>query len=215
MSGDSSVTTLYLARHGQSQWNNQSRVTGQLDPGLSGKGQQQSEAIAQCLRDENIAAIYTSVLQRTIATAQPTATAKRLPIFSLPELNEINLGVLQGRFRDERDPDAQALWAQWQADMWGCPAPGAEPFDDLAQRVGKALKNILRQHYGHSALIVGHRGTNRVVLGSLMGWPRAQWPELRLRNKFLYRIRLGAETEISTFTLSGNKTGICHDRFIM
>ena len=215
VSGDSSVTTLYLARHGQSEWNNQSRVTGQLDPGLSPKGKQQSEAIADCLRDENIAAIYTSVLQRTIDTAQPTAAAKQLPISSLPELNEINLGVLQGRFRDERDPEAQALWAKWQADMWGCPVPDAEPFDDLAQRVGKALQIILRRHYGHSVLIVGHRGTNRVVLGSLMGWPRAQWPELRLRNKFLYRIRLGAETEISTFTLSGNKTGICHDSFIM
>ena len=212
---DSSVTTLYLARHGQSEWNNQSRVTGQLDPGLSPKGQQQSAAIAQCLRDENIAAIYTSVLQRTIDTAQPTADAKQLPISSLPELNEINLGVLQGRFRDERDPEAQALWAQWQADMWGCQVPGAERFDDLSHRVGNALQNILCQQRGRSALIVGHRGTNRVLLGSLMEWPRAQWPELRLRNKFFYRIRLGAKTEISTFTLSGKKTGICHDSFIM
>lgn len=215
MSSHATVTTLYLARHGQSEWNNQSRVTGQLNPGLSPKGQQQSEAVAHCLRDADLAAIYTSLLQRTIDTAQPTAAAKRLPIAPLPALNEINLGVLQGRYRDERDPEARAMWAQWQADMWGYQVPGAERFEDLSLRVSQALQDILRRHRGRSTLIVGHRGTNRVLMGKLMGWPPQRWPELRLRNKFLYRIRLGAETEIATFTLSGNKTGIRHDGFIM
>jgi broad specificity phosphatase PhoE len=212
---DSAVTTLYLARHGQSEWNNQSRVTGQLDPGLSLQGRQQSEAIAHCLRDEDLKAIYASVLQRTIDTARPTAEAKRLPITSTSALNEINLGALQGRYRDERDPEAQAIWARWTADMWGFQVPGAERFEDLTQRVSQALRTILQQQRGCAALIVGHRATNRVLLGSLMGWPRERWPELRLRNKYLYRIRLGAEAQISTFTLSGSKTRGCDDGFIM
>jgi broad specificity phosphatase PhoE len=214
-SGQSAVTTLYLARHGQSEWNNQSRVTGQLNPGLSAKGQQQSEALAQCLQDEELAAIYTSDLQRSINTAQPTANAKQLPITSLPALNEMNLGVLQGRFRDERDPQAQAMWAQVHADMWGYQVPGAESYLDLMQRVSHALQEILEQHRGRRILIVGHRNTNRVLMGKLLDWPRERWPELRLRNKFFYRIRLGAKTEIATFTLSGNKSGACHDSFIM
>lgn len=215
MPDDSAVTTLYLARHGQSEWNNQSRVTGQLNPGLSPKGLQQSEALAACLRDEDLAAIYTSVLQRTIDTAQPTADAKRLPIASLAALNEIHLGVLQGRYRDGRDPEAQAMWAQWQADLWGCQVPGAERFDDLVLRASQALQEILQRHRGHSILIVGHRGTNRVLIGKLLGWPPERWTELRLRNKYFYRIRLGTETQISTFTLSGSKTGACHDGFLM
>jgi broad specificity phosphatase PhoE len=215
MSGQPTVTTLYLARHGQSEWNNQSRVTGQLNPGLSAKGQQQSEALAQCLQDEDLAAIYTSVLQRAIHTAQPTATAKQLQINSLPALNEMNLGVLQGRFRDERDPQAQAMWAQVHADMWGYQVPGAESYQELMQRVSHALQDILQRHRGHRILIVGHRNTNRVLMGKLLNWPRERWPELRLRNKFFYRIRLGATTEIATFTLSGSKTGVCHDSFIM
>jgi broad specificity phosphatase PhoE len=215
LSGQPPVTTLYIARHGQSEWNNQSRVTGQLNPGLSPKGRQQSEALAQCLHDEELAAIYTSDLQRSINTAQPTASAKQLPITSLPALNEMNLGVLQGRFRDERDPDAQAMWAQVHADMWGYQVPGAENYQDLMHRVGDALRDILQQHRGRRILIVGHRNTNRVLMGKLLDWPRERWPELRLRNKFFYRIRLGVKTEIATFTLSGNKTGACHDSFIM
>ena len=212
---DGSVTTLYLARHGQSEWNNQSRITGQLDVGLSPKGQQQSEALAQCLKDEALDAIYASALQRTSATAQPTATAQRLPIVSVSALNEIHLGVLQGRHRDERDTEAQALWAQWQADLWGFRVPGGERFDEFAQRVGHALQSILRQHQGQRILIVGHRATNRVLLGTLLGWPRERWAELRLRNKYFYRVRLGAMPEIATYTLSGSHTGACQDGFIM
>ena len=212
---DKPVTTIYLARHGQSEWNHQYRVTGQLDPGLSAKGRQQSLALADCLRGEALDAIYTSALQRTIDTAQPTATAKQLPITALPALNEIHLGVLQGRFRDERDPEAQAMWAGWQADLWGAAVPGGERFEEVAERAGQALQGILQRHAGRSTLIVGHRGTNRVLLGTLLGWPRPRWSELSLRNKFCYRLRLGSETQIATLTLSGSKTGQCQDGFIM
>ncbi|MDH3459686.1 MAG: histidine phosphatase family protein [Burkholderiaceae bacterium] len=215
LSASPAVTTLYIARHGQSEWNNQSRVTGQLDPGLSPKGQQQSEALARCLQDENLAAIYTSVLQRTIDTAQPTATAIRSPMVSLPALNEIYLGVLQGRYRDERDPDAQAMWALWQADIWGYQVPGAERFDEFTQRVSQALQEILLQHSGRSILIVGHRGTNRVLLGKLLDWPPERWSDLHLRNKYFYRVRRGIATEIATFTLSGSNIGSCHDGLVM
>jgi broad specificity phosphatase PhoE len=203
MTGTGATTTLFIARHGQSEWNNQARITGQLNPGLSPKGQQQSAALAACLKGETLAAIYTSALQRTIDTAQPTADAHGLAVVSLPALNEIHLGVLQGRHRDERDAQAQALWAQWQADVWGFRVPGGERFDEFALRVEAALRTILQQHQGQRILIVGHRATNRVLLGTLLAWPRERWEELRLRNKYFYRVRLGAATEIATCALSG------------
>ena len=209
------TTTLYLARHGQSEWNNQGLVTGQLDPGLSDKGAQQSQALAQCLRDEPLNAIYASALQRTIDTAQPTATVKGMAIVSLPELNEIHMGVLQGRHRDESDPEARALWAQWQADLWGYHVAGGERMDEFAQRVESALQALLQRHRGERLLIVGHRATNRVLLGTLLGWPRERWGEIRLRNKFFYRVEPGEPARIATFTLSGSKTGQCVDAFVM
>lgn len=210
-----SATILYLARHGQSEWNNQSRITGQLDPGLSPKGQQQSLALAECLKDETLDAIYCSALQRTIDTAAPTAAAQGRPIVSLPALNEIHMGVLQGRHRDERDPEAQALWTQWQADVWGSRVPGGERFDEFARRADSALQGILRQHRGQRILIVGHRATNRVLLGTLLGWPHERWAEIKLRNKYFYRIRPGSPAQIATFTLSGSKTGVCTEGLVM
>jgi broad specificity phosphatase PhoE len=211
----SDITTLYIARHGQSEWNNQGLVTGQLDPRLSKKGQAQSEALAQCLQDQMLNAIYASALQRTIDTAQPTADAKRMAITSLPALNEIHLGTLQGRHRDERDPEAQALWAQWQADPWGFRVPGGERFDEFAQRVEAALQALLAEHRGQRILIVGHRATNRVLLGTLLGWPRERWTEIRLRNKFFYRVQLDEPARIDTFTLGGGRNGQRNEGFVM
>ncbi|CAD5373928.1 Fructose-2,6-bisphosphatase [Rubrivivax sp. A210] len=211
-------TVLYLARHGQSEWNNQGLVTGQLDPGLSAKGLQQSEALAQCLHGETLAAIYASALQRTTATAQPTATRLGLGITQLAALNEIHMGVLQGRQRDDTDPEAQALWQQWQAAPWGPGVPGGESLAELTQRVDAVLQDLLQRHRGQRVLVVGHRATNRVLMGRLMGWPQERWPEIRLRNKFFYRIEPGADgapARIATCTLSGSKTGSWIEGFVM
>ena len=208
-------TTVFLARHGQSENNNQGLITGQLDVGLSPKGEGQAQALAQCLRGESLAAIYTSTLKRTVQTAQPTADALGLPIVPLPGLAEIHMGQLEGRFRDERDPEAQALWAQWQADLWHYQVPGGEGFTAFAERVGATLQDLLARHAGQKVLIVGHRATNRVLLGMLLGWPRERWEELRLRNKFFYRVQPGDTPAIATYTLSGSKTGRCEDGFVM
>lgn len=211
----SAATTLYLARHGQSEWNNQSRVTGQLDPALTAKGGLQSQALAQCLRGEVLNAIYSSTLGRTIETAAPTATLTGLPIVREAALSEIHMGVLQGRHRDARDPEAQALWARWQAEPWQLRVPGGERFDEFAQRVGAALRAILQRHAGQRVLVVGHGGTNRVLLATLLQWPRERWFELRPRNKFCYRIELGEEApRIATYTLSGSRTGHCDEGLI-
>ena len=209
------MTTIFLARHGESETNHQSLITGQLDPGLSARGHGQSEALAQCLAGETLAAIYTSALQRTVQTAQPTAAAQQLPIVSLPALNEIHLGVLQGRYRDERDPQAQALWTQWQADPWNYRVPQGETFGELAHRAVQALDELLQRHPGQRILIVGHRATNRALMGTLLAWPKERWDEIRLRNKFFYCIRPGAQPLVTTIALSRSKAGVRQDGFIM
>ena len=200
------VTTIYIARHGKSEMNNQRLVTGQLDPALSDKGVAQSEALARLLQYEPLSAIYTSALERTAQTAAPTACQHGLTPVALAALNEINLGVLQGRHRDERDSEAAAIWAQWQEAMWRYRVPGAESFEELHQRAGAALQQILERHHGETVLIVGHSGTNRVLLGTLLGLPLEQWPALRPSNKTVHRIRLHAQLRASEPQLEAVRT---------
>ncbi len=210
VASESPTRILYLARHGQSAWNHSGRVTGALDPELSSQGLAQADGLARCLSGQPLDAIYASALQRTIQTAQPTADATRLPITPIAALNEIDLGELQGRYRDGRDPEASDLWTRWQADPWTFRVPGGERFDEFAARVEEALAAVLARHRHGTLLIVGHRATNRVVLGTLLRWPREQWFELRPRHKFCYRLDLAdarGTPRIDTLTLVGRCAG--------
>lgn len=204
-------TLLYIARHGQSETNSERRITGQLDPGLSPAGREQAAMLARCLAgvagDPPIAAVYSSTLQRTVATAQPAAAALGLAPVALDALREIHSGVLQGRHRDERDPEAQALWTAWKSGPPSGRLPGGESFDDLVARVAPVLAMVLERHCGQGVLMVGHRGTNRVLLGQLLGLPRAEWTEINQSNKAVVRVRLGALPEVATLRLEGNRAG--------
>ena len=204
------ATTLYLARHGQSEWNHTGRVTGRLDPALSDKGREQGLALAACVQAQGgLDAIVVSGLRRTAQTAQPASAATGVPIQRIAALDEIGMGELEGRWRDERDAEAQALWAQWKAQPWTFTVPGGEPFERFTDRVQGALRTILDGHRGKRVLVVGHSATNRVLLGTLLGWPRERWAGIRPRHKYCHRLVLGGTgPAVATVTLGGRHNGV-------
>ncbi|MGI9305118.1 MAG: histidine phosphatase family protein [Gammaproteobacteria bacterium] len=199
-------TVLFLVRHGESVWNAESRISGQLNPRLSATGIEQGLSLAKLLRDVALAHIHTSTLSRTVATAQVTAASQRVAIQRHAALQELNLGVLQGRFRDDRDPEARNMWQEWDRDKWRTRVRGGETLNDLARRVIPRLGQIVTTATGAS-LIVGHRQTNRVILGTLMRWPRARWDEIEPRARFLYAVTLGATPLVVTIRLTGRHKG--------
>jgi broad specificity phosphatase PhoE len=196
---DRRPTTVYLVRHGESQLNLEQRVSGQLDTSLSATGVQQSLRLAEQLWDVSFTGIYTSALRRTIETARPTAEHHGIPIQSKAEFNELHMGVLEGRFRDARDPEAEALWKARKQDRRFYRMPGGERFVDLAERVKIALHAILVQEEGGTILIVGHRNVNRALFGLLMDQPEADWPDLSLKSRSVYRIRTGEQPRMDIF----------------
>lgn len=212
----SRAAPIYLARHGKSELNEQQRISGQLDTPLSARGLAQSRALAAVLAAQPLTAVYTSTLQRSIDTAQPTARIKGLDIATRAGFNEIHHGILQGRYRDERDPEAAELWQAWRQDMWNQVVPEGETLREFTQRVRATLAEVLRAHSADEPLlIVSHRGTNRVLLGSLLGIPESDWPGIRVRSKFLYRVSAGAVPRLHTITIVGSTQGRVHDGLLM
>ncbi len=195
---------IFLVRHGRSEWNGRKRISGQHDPPLSPEGVRQAQCLKALLRDERLSAIYASPLSRAVATAGPTAACHHLDITTCDALKEIHLGILQGRFRDGRDPEAQRLWAEREKEKLHYRIPGGETFLELERRVVPCLHDILEQK--GAVLIVGHRSTNRVILRELMRWSLNVALELDLRSKYLYEIVPGANPLISTIRLdNGHK----------
>ena len=204
---------VYLARHGQSESNRERRLCGQLDPALSALGLEQSRQLARVLADAPLKAIFTSTLKRTAQMAEPTALARGLPALALAGLRELSLGALEGRFRDERDPEAQALWRRRKADPARFRAPGGESFQDLEARVLPALGEILASASSGAALIVGHRESNRALLKGLLGWSTERVLEAKLRNHFVYDIDVDARAVVRTISLREEDGGRVYPGF--
>lgn len=205
---------VYLTRHGISTWNEIQRTSGQLDPPLAQRGKALAERLAGVMRDIELTAVYCSTLTRCIETARPTASLHGLRIKTLDELREQHLGVLQGRYRDKRDPEAQQIWTQRSADRIGFTPPGGESYEALTRRVTDALAQIMQDQAHGTVLIVGHRITNRVLLQALLGWSAHDTAQLTLRSKFLYEVVPGTEPTINTILLSERKAGRRHEGFL-
>lgn len=201
------MTVVYLARHGESAWNADRRITGQLDPELSPRGRRQAHTLATVLAMVPLRSVHSSTLRRTRDTAAPTAAAHHLAPQPHPALVEQHLGALQGRWRDSRDPEAQRLWAERKHVGREFTAPGGESFAELRDRVVACLERIVGGADGGAILIVGHRNVNRVILEHLLGRHGAATGGLTPRSRWVHEITLGAAAAVATIDLDGGRIG--------
>lgn len=162
---------IYLARHGQTDWNAAHRLQGSIDTHLDDTGRAQAGALALRLAGVHLDAIYSSRLSRSRETAE--IVHGRVPIDSLAELNERRLGAFQG-FVQGSDSARSAEFDR-RKNAPGDDLDGGETLDQLEARVSAALDRIRRHHPSGDVLVVGHGLTNTVILKVLLGlsWPQA------------------------------------------
>jgi broad specificity phosphatase PhoE len=182
------VTELLIVRHGETDWNAELRFLGHADPPLNETGRAQARALADELADVRADAIYSSDLTRARETAEMLGERLGLPVSTLRELREIDVGNWQGLTREEinaRFPDAYLAWRSGEPG-WS----GGETYDQLAARVLPALNRIARAHPEGRVIVVGHGGTIRTVRAHVSGVTVAEH-RLKLppiRNCETYRI---------------------------
>src|SRR5919204_3945947 len=86
---------LYIARHGETDWNVQHRLQGWTDRPLDETGRKQAVALAESLKGVHLDAVYSSTLSRSRDTAQ-TVAGKTMTVTTLDGLRERNYGHFQG-----------------------------------------------------------------------------------------------------------------------
>ena len=158
-------------RHGQSTWNQEHRIQGQLDPPLSDEGRQQAALVGARLGGRSFAGFYASDLKRALETAQVIGASLGLAPEPNESLREIFLGAWEGLRTEEiadRFPEAWACWVE--KPDWDCvpQGEGAAAFD---ARVGSALEEILTRHPHGDVLVVTHGGVIQVALHRIVGRP--------------------------------------------
>jgi broad specificity phosphatase PhoE len=150
------VTTILLARHGETDWNRDRRVQGHSDQPLNETGRTQSHALADDLEGLPVEAVYSSDLARAFETARIVADRLGLPVTALRDLREKNFGSWEGLTDEEvfrRFPEARG-------GSWG---DGETP-EELSERVLRALRRIAVEHPDGEVLVVAHGGPLRALL---------------------------------------------------
>jgi 2,3-bisphosphoglycerate-dependent phosphoglycerate mutase len=94
-------TRIIAVRHGETAWNVDARIQGQLDIGLNDTGRWQARRVGQALADEPVSAVYSSDLMRAHATAQPIAEAVGQAVVPETGLRERRFGMFEGKTFDE------------------------------------------------------------------------------------------------------------------
>lgn len=165
-------TKLLLIRHGETAWNAEHRIQGQLDIPLSHLGIAQSARLAECLAAESIDAVYSSELSRAWLTAAPIAERLGLDVIAEPRLRERSFGYFEGLTLDEIAARHPEDFAHWRARDPQWSMRGGESGQQLIDRVMAGLEDIALKHNGGTAALVSHGGVLDVVYraASSLSW---------------------------------------------
>jgi probable phosphoglycerate mutase len=161
------VTTILLARHGETDWNNERRWQGHADRPLNDVGRKQARELAETLEDRPIDVVYSSDLVRAHETALVVAGRLGLPVEVDPGLREVDVGDWSGRLLTEiegADPEGFQRWRQGHK-AWN----GGESYDEMGERVVGAVLRLAARHPGKTVLIVTHGGSIRACRARAAG----------------------------------------------
>ncbi len=152
------ATRIIAVRHGETAWNVDARIQGQMDIPLNETGRWQAKRVAAALATEPIDAIYSSDLGRAHETAKSIADAAGTEVVSDEGLRERSFGVFQGKTFDEIRETFPDQSRDWRSRIPDWAPEGGESLVQLRERVMKAITDLASRHPGEQIVVVAHGG---------------------------------------------------------
>lgn len=166
---------LILARHGQTDYNVEGRLQGQIDIPLNEAGHGQARTLADALAGTRIDAIVASPLGRAMDTARAVASRHDLEVGSDPAYLERGFGQWEGMVDDEIRAQWPEQWKAWKGHD-SLPSLGIEERSAVAERFARAARALLEQHPGQTVLVVSHGAAVRAAVTGLIGLDIERFP---------------------------------------
>ncbi|OBB32377.1 histidine phosphatase [Mycolicibacterium peregrinum] len=182
------VRRLVLLRHGQTEYNADSRMQGQLDTELSDLGRDQAAAAAEVLAKRQPLLIVSSDLKRALDTAMTLGDRAGIAVAVDKRLRETHLGDWQGLTHQEVDTAAPGARVAWREDARWAPHGGESRVDVAGRSVPVVAELVAGQsdwgldQVGGGAdrpvVLVAHGGLIAALTAGLLGLPVDNWPVL-------------------------------------
>ncbi len=157
------MTTIYITRHGETEWNRQGRFQGGLNSELTEKGLLGAELLSERIENIDLDFIIASPLKRAYQTAEIARGMKNVEIIKDAGLKEINLGEFEGMKYDEIKKSNGDILKKIEEDPFTNCYPNGENLIEFYNRIEKAFINIIKQYKGKNILIVAHGGTIKSI----------------------------------------------------
>lgn len=172
------VTRIVVVRHGETAWNAEKRLQGQLDIGLSEVGREQARRLAGALAGEEFSAVYASDLVRARATAEAFARPAGITVRTDLGLRERGFGIFEGHTYaeiEQRWPDETLRWRRREP---GFAPAGGESLEGFQARCVATAARLAIAHPGQAIALVAHggvldalyRAATRVGLSAPRSW---------------------------------------------
>jgi|SRR3989344_4362067 len=162
--------TIYLVRHGQSEWNVTSLMQGKTSGvPLTKTGIKQARAIEAKLKKIKFTAIFSSDLLRARQTAQIIAYQRKLAVTTARAIRERSFGAYEGKTLKQYQQDLKETLDKFEAlsdkDKPGFEFPhGIEGIGEMMVRVITWLREVAVAYPGKNVLVISHGGVLRLLL---------------------------------------------------
>ncbi|MBV8031441.1 MAG: histidine phosphatase family protein [Betaproteobacteria bacterium] len=186
------TTAFCIVRHGETAWNAEGRVQGQLDIPLSPSGLAQAQAVARALAGESFHAIYSSDLVRVRQTAEPTALAMKKEILLDNALRERHYGEFQGITYAEAKERFPEDYARFKAKDLAFDFRTGESLRAFNDRCLACFNLLLRNHSGKSLLVFAHGGVLDMLYRHATGRGLASPRDFEIPNAAINRLEFDA-----------------------
>jgi phosphoserine phosphatase len=188
------MTKILLTRHGHVEGIHPERFRGREPLELTARGRREATAVAERIAGAwRPSKIYTSPMDRCVATGTAIANACGTGAEVCDDLNDIDYGAWQFKTFESAKENDPALFAAWFACPHTVRFPNGESLQDLAARSANALRFFVGSHPHDTIIVVGHDSVNRALLLHCLDLPLSAYWRLAQAPCCLNEIDVSAE----------------------
>lgn len=187
------ITRITAIRHGETAWNAETRIQGQLDVGLNDTGRWQALQAGAALAGEQVDVVISSDLARAHETAQAIARHHGLDVRVEKQLRERGFGSFQGMTYAQIEaqmPQEALLWRK--RDLQFAPG-GGESLLVFRERVARCMRRLAIEHAGRHVVVVSHGGVMDILYREATALDLAAPRTWQLGNASINRILFNGE----------------------
>lgn len=188
------MKSLFIVRHGETEWNVARRMQGRLDSPLTDKGREQASVIGELIKKQGgVDHILVSPSGRTLETAYLINSHVQSEITEFEELMERDCGEWSGLTVDEVESRYADDWRARLSDPYGFRPTGGENLQDMSVRVRDLLEELYAADVD-DLIMVTHGVMSKIILQFYLNLSDSQTAALQHPNELIYRLLFTAES---------------------